>query len=226
MKRVIKDMIKKMKIPVKVFFKKHDEFGKHGNIPACLHMRLIDLEYDLENLSNDVERDEWENVVFYLEPKSYYDTRDRLENKKHVWTKGEIDGLRKQLGMCSNWSDSAKDEIKIDYFKDNHNYNFAITKWQSEMGLEYLKSITFKKNGEMRQSKSCFLGDFEANILKKFKEFRFIGLHFYHVSNYQENSAPIYRCIDKKGHYFDYIGIGGSWYQFSNEAMIINRYVA
>jgi len=104
MKRLIIDKIKEMEIPIKVYFKKHDEFGGNDITPSCLHTRLLDIEYDLDYLQNAVQRDGWSNVVFYLEPKSYYDTQGRLENKKHIWTKGEIQGLRKQLGGCSIWS--------------------------------------------------------------------------------------------------------------------------
>lgn len=207
MKKLIRKKMKELGYIGTVIFKKHSEFGEHYENPA-IHQRLLDINYDLEDASSRASRDMFDTIIFYLESKSHYEMRERLENKKTVWTEGHINSLRKQLGYCSNWSDIAVEVFISDYFGHGEQYDFEITEYQTTKGLDWLLNNTFKKNGDVRKSKSMILSDPEHfEIVKNFKEFRFIGLRLERNNSYNSkysSVAPIYRVLDNNGDYFDY----------------------
>lgn len=208
MKREIKTKLKDAGFKGKVTFKKHSDYGENDS--AAIHMRLLDIDFDIDEAMRMVERDLFNHIVFYLEIPSYYKYRRMLDYTNHTWTEGEINQLRKSLGPCSNWSIVARETIISDYFRHCHRHNFKITEDQSNKGIEWLKKTQLKKNGELRNSQSVFINEGDKKILENFSHFKFIGLEFSdfnYYSNSYRNIAPIYRTFDKSGNYFDYAPI-------------------
>lgn len=207
MRNLVKQKLKKLGFKGKITFKRHNKFNSNLGYGPAIHMRLVDLDYDLNEVMHSHNRDGFNEVVFYLENKSHYEMRERLENKKHVWSEGEINSLRKNLGYCSNWSEYARETLIDDYFRRGDMHCFNITKEQSKKGIDWLKSSQLKKNGQLRAAKSTFLTENEAEIIKNFKKFQFIGLEFSSYNPYSKSHQlirPIYRTIAKNGDYFDY----------------------
>lgn len=200
MKQSIKSQLRKAGYVGAIHFRKANEFGTPDNFGPAIHRRWIDSQYDCDAIIELVDRDNFETVVIYLEPVSFYTHRANLDNPKHVWCKSEINGLRKGLGYCGSWSDAAKQEL-IEELQRN-TYSFKISKDQSDFGIEWLKRTQFKLNGEIRAG--AFIGEREAKVIQKFKRFEFVGLRFIYVSPYQTDSAPIYRTIARDGSSFDY----------------------
>lgn len=64
----------------------------------------------------------------------------------------------------------------------------------------------FKKDGSSRATKNFPFGARELDILKNFKEFRFLGARDIGIGGIPQN-VPIYQVIDKNGHSFAYIAI-------------------
>lgn len=200
MKTNIKKMLRKAGFTGAIHFRKAEAFGTPDDFGPAIHRRWLDPAYETEEIMHSVERDGFNTVVLYLEPASYYRHRSNLENPKHVWLLSEINGLRKRLGYCSNWSQTAKEELREELQRND--YSFKISKEQSQFGIEWLRRTQFKLNGELRAG--AFIGEREAKIIKSFKRFEFIGLRFIYVSPYQTETAPIYRTFAKNGDYFDY----------------------
>lgn len=116
----------------------------------------------------------------------------------HVWTENEIIFFRKYLNGSSSI------DINTVYYLASQidNKNFKITDQQSVKGILWLKNKCFTNNFKIR--KNCPFKNFEINVIKNFKEFRFVGL--YNVSeNFYRNYMPIYRCIAHNGDYFEYV---------------------
>lgn len=200
MKQAIKNQLRKAGFKGAIHFRKAAEFGKPDSFGPAIHRRWIDASYDLDDVMSSVDRDGFDTVVIYLEPTSFYIHKSNLENPKHIWHKSEINGLRKGLGYCGSWSDVAKQDLIEDLQRNT--YAFKIAKEQSDFGIEWLRRTQFKLNGGIRAG--AFIGEREANIIKKFKRFEFVGLRFIYVSPYQTDTAPIYRTYAKDGSYFDY----------------------
>lgn len=213
MRKLIREKLKHLKVN----FKNANEYETGLSSETHFHLNYIDPDYDISTVESV---DGLESVTLYLEKPSYYQTLERLENPDHVWAKGEIGSLRKHIGHCSTWSDAAKEHVQAIV---SDGFDFKITKYQTEMGLDYLLKISLTSKGALRRSKTNFLGQYEVDILRDFKEFRFIGLEFSGYNNWSHNynfRTPIYRVISKSGKYFDYIAAGGSWYQSGSAEVI------
>lgn len=204
-KTLVKKAMKEAGFEGRLYFRKSKEFGTPDNYGPAIHRRLIDLNYDLSDVMHSVERDGFETVVFYVEPKSYYFYRHLFSLKKHVWTKSEINGLRKGLGFCSPWSKVAKEEFAQDIMRMD--FAYSITKEQTAFGIEWLKNTQFNRHGRLRAAKTTFIGEREAAIIRTFKRFEFTGLRFQDYNQYSQsyqNISPIYRVISKSGESFEY----------------------
>lgn len=204
MRKLIKDKLKELGFNGKVIFKKHNEFGDK-NSEIAIHIRLLDFDYDLEDAACVAERDLFETIVIYLEQPNYYKYCRMMEHEGHTWTEGEINYLRKCLGFCSNWSDSAQDSFEADYLR--HGFDYAITQEQTDKGIEWLVRTQLKLNGDLRQAKTTFITEDESVILKSFSHFRFIGITrcgYNHYNGRYSVIAPIYRVFAEDGSYFDY----------------------
>lgn len=88
-----------------------------------------------------------------------------------------------------------------------------ITRELTKVGLEWLRRIGFKKNGEPRQSKSQPFGDRELDIIRNFARFAWVGIYNTqeHFGNYNgaKSYTPIWRVYAKDGTSFDYAVAGG-----------------
>lgn len=200
MKVQIKRMLKDAGFNGRVYFRKASEFGTPDDFGPAIHRRWIDPQYETDEIMHSVERDGFEAVVIYLEPKSYYRHKANLENPKHIWDKQQINGLRKGLGYCGNWSQPAKEELTETLQRTE--YHFNISKEQTQFGIEWLRRTQFRLDGKIRAG--AFIGVREAKIIQNFKRFEFVGLRFIRVSPCQTDTAPIYRTIARNGEYFDY----------------------
>lgn len=188
-----------------VHFRDHAEFGCACDVGPAIHRRLLDIDYDIECVVDQALRDGFETVVLYFEPKSYYHYRAILNDKAHVWSEGEINGLRKGLGYCSNWSKCAREELIDDIRRMD--IEARVTDEQSQKGLDWLYKTQFTKRGEIRFRKHAFIGERELEVLKDFEKFTFQGLRFQdfnpYTSTYQTIS-PVYGVHGKSGGYFEY----------------------
>lgn len=203
MKTMIKKMCKRLGFKGDVVFSASKDFGTIDIIKS-VNQRVIDFDYDIECAVENAIKDGFSAIIFYLETPSYYQKVKDLSNKRKVWKEGEIIYVRKSIGYCSSYSKAAVEHL-CDLLTT---LNAKITPEQSEKGINYLKSIVFRKDGTRRQSKTNFLlnKDYEVSVLKKFKEFRWTGVYLeYGWNGRVANSAPIYRVIAKNGDYFEYI---------------------
>lgn len=201
----VKHELKQRGFTGKVHFRKTDEFGQPDTFGPAIHRRLIDINYDLDNAAEDAERDNLETVVIYLEPKSFYYYRRLFTLKRHAWSLGEINGLRKGLGYCSPWSRVAKQEFTQDLMRIE--FSFPITKEQTKFGINWLKTTQFNQHGNLRAAKTTFIGDREAAIIRTFKRFEFVALRFLDYSDYTgvyQTILPVYRVISKSSDSFEY----------------------
>lgn len=201
----VKKLLRDKGFEGKVIGRKAHEFGTHDGSGPAIHRRILDdIEYDVDEIMYSVERDGFETVVCYLEPKSYYYYINILNDQKHTWTEGEINGLRKQLGYCSNWSKVAREELVEDISR-NGMYDCKITREQTKFGLDWLKRKQFRLDGRIRAG--AFIGEREAKIIRSFKKFEFVGLDFMSINPYTgapQAVAPLYRCVAKNGESFTY----------------------
>lgn len=92
--------------------------------------------------------------------------------------------------------------LLTDFEKKAQSIGIKLTSQQQVKGLLWLKEKTFKLNGNLRSNSPC--GEFEANVIKRFKSFKCVGLHNLSQNEYRQY-VPIYRCIATNGCYFDYI---------------------
>lgn len=201
MKNEIKKQLRKAGFKGSVYFRKQTEFGTPDTFGPAIHRRWIDPQHEIEEILYDADRDGFDTVVIYLEPASYYRYRQLLTKKSHIWTKSEIDGLRKQMGYCSGCSQPARDEL----IRDCGTFDFKITREQTAFGLQWLRETQFKKSGELRAG--AFIGRHEAKIIKTFKEFRFVGIHFENFNQWSQcwqTISPVYAVISKDGSSFEY----------------------
>ena len=204
MKRLIKKLLKDKGYKGRITWNNHNEFIPDSNgYYRGLHHRILDIDYDIDNIIYEIERDGYNELFLYLEPKSYYDYQTKLNDKTHIWTEGEINQLRKSLGICSIWSKAAIEEL---LYAIRDGFEFRITPEQTEKGLNWLLKSQFRMNGKLRESQGTFIDERAADIVRNFSHFLFIGIQMQSNNPYNSvySAAPIYRCFDKDGHYFDY----------------------
>ncbi len=88
-----------------------------------------------------------------------------------------------------------------------------ITREHAAKGIEWLRRLTFKANGEVRQSKSMPFDKREVGIIRNFKRFTWVGVFNTqeHFGNFNgcKSYVPVWRTYAKDGSYFDYVAIGG-----------------
>jgi hypothetical protein len=136
----------------------------------------------------------------YKLPKSYHRHLANAQNKRHVWTEGEILGVRK----CIHGLKHADDALTL--IMNVNEGGFRITQEQSDFGIQFLRSKLFKKDNTCRTSAfaRCF-GLRERDIVRQFKKFTFEGVR-YQCNPYsgQFSTSPIYRVHSKGGRSFDY----------------------
>lgn len=203
-KTIVKAKLKEFGFTGRIVFRKHNEFGQPDDCGPAIHRRLLSLESDCSEVVNCADRDGFDTVVLYMEPKSYYLALENLTDAKHVWTEGEINGLRRNLGYCTNWSKVAAEDVREEILR-NGMPEFRITKEQTKFGLSWLKRTQWKLNGELRAG--AFIGVREARIIKNFARFEFVGLEFVSVNPYTgfpQCIAPLYKTIAKNGESFTY----------------------
>lgn len=200
----VKQLLRASGFTGSIHFRKHTEFGTPDSFGSAIHRRWIG-SGNCDEINYRQDRDGFEAVVIYLEPKSYYETVARLHNPKHVWLEGQINGLRRNLGYCTNWSQAAAEQLRDDIRRMNFPA-FKISKEQTKFGLEWLKRTQFKLNGELRAN--AFITENEANIIKNFARFEFVGLRFDAVNPYTnapQAVLPIYRTIARNKKSFTYV---------------------
>lgn len=136
----------------------------------------------------------------YKLPASYYRHLKNAQNKRHIWTEGEIKAVRK----CIHWLKYEDDALTL--IMNVNEGGFRITKEQSDFGIEFLRSKLWNKSGKPRSTEfsRCF-GIREKAIILNFKKFTFEGVR-YKQNSYsgQFSTTPIYRVHAKNGAYFDY----------------------
>ena len=212
MKTKIKRLAKQNGFKGKIIFKPTSEWQKF-NLASSINRIITDLHYDVLEACEDANKDLFDNIVFYIAPQSFYNYMRKFK-RFEKWTKGEINGLRKAVGMCSNLPRACIEELK--HYAYSHGNEFKITKEQSLFGIQYLKEAVFTKKGIPRNAKRNFLR-YEPDaikIIKNFAKFRFIGLQstpksYYFGDRAGEYTLPIYRTYDRDGNYFDYTA--GMW---------------
>ena len=116
----------------------------------------------------------------------------RVQDDKTPWTENEIIYFRKFIRT------SEQRKYLLSLFKEE----YSITKEQTIKGIEYLRNTVFKKNGKFRNTKNMPFGEREIDVIKDFKEFKFVGLSS--VSQYTLYYIPVYRVIDNQGNSFEY----------------------
>lgn len=127
--------------------------------------------------------------------------------KSGTMTKSEINAMRKALGYCSKLPSEEKQKI-MDALSGR---KIRITEEHSNQGINYLKRLAFKTNGEPRRTKNFPFTAHDLETLNNFKEFRLVGLDEI-PNNYGEPFGynSIWRVYSRtRGEYFDYVQ--GHW---------------
>jgi hypothetical protein len=141
--------------------------------------------------------------------KSYKKWKDLINSKMRCynapWTESEIVFFRKAIGYCGLKDVELRSKLH-DHFHDHmpkEGYNISMD--QAQKGINYLRSKTYKLNGDLR--KGNIFGEFERSVINNFRHFKFVGL--YPQTNGTGETLgylPVYRCIAENGCYFDYTG--------------------
>lgn len=111
-------------------------------------------------------------------------------------SENDINTLKNTL---SKYKDSLSSYQKEIIYKILNSSCYNLDKNHTKKGLDYLMNNTFKKNGELR--KNNIFENFEISVLKDFRKFLLVGIE--QIDEW--TTRPIYRVIDKKGNYFNYI---------------------
>jgi hypothetical protein len=130
--------------------------------------------------------------------------------KTNKMTRGELHGLRKQLGACSSITEEEKGYLLNTLDKQiAKKGGIHITEEHTLKGINYLKSIAFKKDGTPRNTKNQPFGIREFETLKSFKYFRLSGLREGHRSYDGRvwSYDPIWKVVGRKNS-FKYIQQG------------------
>jgi hypothetical protein len=139
---------------------------------------------------------------------------ERLIAGRKRWAKQEINGLRKAIGY-SRWSEGEDRDNRLRLLEKmsealTENKSWPITAEQTEQGIEYLRRLLLKTNGERTRNKVAQkFTDEQVDIVRKFKRFTFVGLHEVY-SDYDgrlQDTLPIYRVHSRDGKHFDYAPI-------------------
>lgn len=130
-----------------------------------------------------------------------------IQNKNHVWTKGEIKALAKAIRAARWEKDEESKEFRLRLLDSLWDKSFKITKDQSDFGKSFLKTQLFKCNGQLRKSKVAIqFGEERAAIVKKLKRFTFDGFHVYlnPADSSVSDLVPVYTAYDSQGNKFSY----------------------
>ncbi len=138
-----------------------------------------------------------------MKNKTFLKWANRIKDTKTPWTENEIIYFRKAVGSSGLKELELRSKL-LDMFNTIlSEKSYKITEQQSIKGINYIKGVCFKKNGQLRDSKQNCFSDYEATIILNFRKFEFVGLH-YASQNAYAFYTPIYRVISKQGRSFEY----------------------
>lgn len=146
------------------------------------------------------------NTIVKTEPsKSNLKTFNRYIEimKKGTWGENDIIAFRKAIGGSSTLPVQLRETLLEEFYKKMPERGYKITQEQSIRGIAWLLKYTFKKNGEIRAAKNMSFGHRECEILKKFKNFTFIGVQNQSSNNYAFY-LPVYKVVSKNKSSFEY----------------------
>jgi hypothetical protein len=159
-----------------------------------------------------------------LMQKSTLSEREIL-NLKHRLNKAvranEIGGSWNKLG-----TPDPQQEIILNGLREEYD----ITTEQTEKGLNWLRRKLLKNNGEARNGALDIVSEDEIEILRNYKEFKFVGFEKvdgkrtpsgYTTYRSGGNYFSIWRVVDINGDYFDYTVSDNN----THELMVLNVWV-
>ena len=151
--------------------------------------------------------------------KKTYDRYIKVFQKNATIKEQDIIAFRKLLRACFYWkrektafnieTNELVANLLLKKFRDNAPYR--ITKEQSSKGIAWLKEKCFKKNGDIRNSKSLPFAPIFCEILKNYlPKFRYWTLddlepEYYTHNDNIANFAPIYTLHTKNKKKFSYM---------------------
>lgn len=121
---------------------------------------------------------------------------------KGEFSERELISFRKYINGASNLNEDDRERLIYAFNELAEEKGIRLHSSQQVKGYLWLNKNTYKKNGDIR--KTPVLGFAERKVLKNWEEFTCVGLYNLSQNSYA-NYVPIYRCIDSKGNYFDYI---------------------
>jgi hypothetical protein len=137
-----------------------------------------------------------------------------LENlSKARIAKQDINAISKFLGSLRYGNTTNSDKTAAQFMLDlieEKDGGYRLTKEQTEFGIQWLRDRYIKKDGRMRKAlEKDFMSyehDIVMDIIRNFKEFRFIGYYAEWNSFFKEycHFVPVYRVHGKNGDSFDY----------------------
>ncbi len=135
--------------------------------------------------------------------KTYKKWKTRIESPT-PWTEKDIIYFRKYLNGNGKYSD----ELYELFYENMPNGGYDITPEQSQKGIDYLRTKSFKKNGQPTTRALQIFTEYQLNTIKDFYEFKLTNL--YDTSVYwggRPNLVAVYSCADSTGDCFEYLGI-------------------
>ena len=144
--------------------------------------------------------------------KTYNKWLKRCKDNKTPWTENEIKYFRKALASLLNSivdADRTDGQYLLETFRSKA--PFKITQEQSIKGIEWLKRVCFKSNGQIRESKSRpferWTCESLKQILPKFKYWTLDDIQNC-SDNFYQWFGPVYTLHTKNNMSFSYLVTG------------------
>ena len=133
------------------------------------------------------------------------------ELSKSVITKNEINAISKFINSLRFSEPAQSDKSLGEYFLNiisEKKSGYKLEKNQTDFGIKWLKGRYFKLDGTPRKQAEHDFGTYDQDryfdIIKNFKEFRFIGYRAEWQCGCNTYLTPVYKVISKNGDSFTY----------------------
>ena len=138
-----------------------------------------------------------------------------IKRRTKTWSKSEIQSFKNMLNR-KRWADDETKKMIDELYEQFWDMimkreELNIASDHSDQGIAYLKSLAFKKDGSIRNTKNYPFTHKQVEILREFKKFTFQGYMWASeiTRDHQvyDEALVVFRVHSKSGEYFDYIPV-------------------
>lgn len=126
----------------------------------------------------------------------------RVDTTDTPWLEAEIIYFRKAIGSAGLKDATTRRRLAREFIYNAMRLKYRITEEHSVKGQQYLLSKSLRQDGTERSGNR--LGSFEIGVLKDLDRHMLVNL--YRPQEAFESYLPVYRAIDSKGAWFEYVG--------------------